>query len=629
MIVDIFSIYSCFAATLLISLYIVCLPSNYTIDGRRICNCHKMTHELVDVESVKGVKLVHMNVRSLLPHFEEVSSLLTSGNIDILVLGETWLHSRVSDGLINIDNYDLYRLDRQTVLPSGIVKRGGGVCVYIKSSFAVTNWTSLAVSNSDLELMSLSCKLGNSRKLNIHAAYRPPSGKVQSAVDLLKRNFDEVKLKSSGDNIIIGDMNFDLLKRDRHANCFLSLASSCSLNQLINSPTRFFGNNNSLLDHIYTDMDYVSKVGTLSVDISDHLPTFLIRKKEHNHIAYKQVYGRSYKNLVTADFLSECSRIDFQSIFQSDDPEQAWELLLSCIMYIVEKHCPMRVQRIPVSKPEYLTDQVLKLMHNRDKAFKIVRKDPTPAKWANARHLRTLVSREIRKAKRVVILRHLENAKGDGAKFWKFINNSFFATQSAKITQIREEGQVLEGRPAADAVNRYFCNVSKVLSVKFDGCPQYSRIISTETTCSHVDQISVRRTEEAINKIDTSKSSGIPGLPSKLLKLALKAIPEIFTALLNLSIAKAVFPQQWKLAQVVCLPKGGNLLDLNKIRPISLLPITGKILETFINERLVSHLEKNHLLSPNQYGFRRGRSTTDCCLGLVDEIYKAGNSSGS
>lgn len=354
------------------------------------------------------------------------------------------------------------------------------------------------------------------------------------------------------------------------------------------------------MDHIYTDMDYVSKSGTLSCDISDHLPTFLIRKKERYHIKYRQVEGRTYKNLVESVFMAECAQIDFHSIFHDDDPEMAWDNLLTRIMHIVERHCPIRKLRIPVTKPEYLTEQVIRLMKDRDYAFKVVRKDPTPDNWAIARQARALVSREVKKAKRVVILKHLERARGDSAKFWKFINNSFFATNSAKITQIKEEGRVLEGKPAADAVNNYFCNISTVLSAKFEGCPRYSKDIRGDVTCSNIEQISVRRVEEAINRIEISKSSGIPNLPARLLKLALKAIPEIFTALLNLCIAKAVFPQQWKLAQVVCLPKGGDLRDSNNISPISLLPVTGKILESFLNERLVSYLETNNLLSPGQ-----------------------------
>lgn len=135
----------------------------------------------------------------------------------------------------------------------------------------------------------------------------------------------------------------------------------------------------------------------------------------------------------------------------------------------------------------------------------------------------------------------------------------------------------------------------------------------------------MRRATEQISNIDIHKSSGIRDVPSKLLKLSLPSLPEIFTALLNLCITTAKFPEKWKLAQVVCLPKGGALSHPSNIRPISLLPITGKILEYFINDELLRFFESNSLYSNYQFGFRRARSTKDCCLGLVDEINTAFN----
>lgn len=266
-------------------------------------------------------------------------------------------------------------------------------------------------------------------------------------------------------------------------------------------------------------------------------------------------------------------------------------------------------------------------MKERDLAFRIVRKNPNPLNWANACLLRNRVAQEIKKARRNVILKHLRLVNGDGQKFWNFINRTFFKAVDPTITHIKKDGTILEGISAANAVNEYFCNISKILSEKFKNCQMYDTEVVTTPNCDHVPQLSVRRVSEAVNKIDISKSLGIPRIPLRLLKMALKAMPEIFTALLNLCLATATFPQDWKLAQVVCLPKGGDIMSMNNIRPISLLQISGKILESFLNERLVDHLETHGLLTDKQYGFRRGYSTTDCCLGLVDEIHKAMNSS--
>ena len=58
-------------------------------------------------------------------------------------------------------------------------------------------------------------------------------------------------------------------------------------------------------------------------------------------------------------------------------------------------------------------------------------------------------------------------------------------------------------------------------------------------------------------------------------------------------------------------------------RPISLLPIVGKILEKLIYDSLYSHLESHELLNPNQSGFCPGDSTVNQLLSITHTILKA------
>ena len=58
-------------------------------------------------------------------------------------------------------------------------------------------------------------------------------------------------------------------------------------------------------------------------------------------------------------------------------------------------------------------------------------------------------------------------------------------------------------------------------------------------------------------------------------------------------------------------------------RPISLLPIFGKILEKLIYDSLYSHLVSCELLNPNQSGFRPGDSTINQLVSITHTIFKA------
>jgi hypothetical protein len=77
----------------------------------------------------------------------------------------------------------------------------------------------------------------------------------------------------------------------------------------------------------------------------------------------------------------------------------------------------------------------------------------------------------------------------------------------------------------------------------------------------------------------------------------------------------------WKQAIVNMIPKkDGYSCDANKYRPISLLSCIGKLIERLIKNRLLSFLEQNSILVPQQSGFRKNRSTQDNILFLTQKI---------
>lgn len=145
-----------------------------------------MPYSIEQVSQTKGLKVVHINTRSLIQHFDEFSISFLDGNFDIVIVTESWLHANCADSLVCASGYNLFRLDRQVTTESGSVKRGGGIALYIRNKFTVSNWTNLDVSDRDVEVISLSCKLGHNKRLNLTAVYRPPNGNVQAALDKIE-----------------------------------------------------------------------------------------------------------------------------------------------------------------------------------------------------------------------------------------------------------------------------------------------------------------------------------------------------------------------------------------------------------------------------------------------------------
>ena len=72
------------------------------------------------------------------------------------------------------------------------------------------------------------------------------------------------------------------------------------------------------------------------------------------------------------------------------------------------------------------------------------------------------------------------------------------------------------------------------------------------------------------------------------------------------------FPSDWHLATIIPVPKPGkDHTDPSNYRPIALTSCLCKTMERMVNNRLVWYLESNNILTPQQSGFRKNRSTVD------------------
>ena len=146
-----------------------------------------------------------------------------------------------------------------------------------------------------------------------------------------------------------------------------------------------------------------------------------------------------------------------------------------------------------------------------------------------------------------------------------------------------------------------------------------------------MDNITIKDNDiiSLIRKINPNKATGSDGISGQMLLLCDESVilplQIIFTNILTTSI----YPTIWKLVNVTPVFKKGNKQLIKNYRPISLLPICGKILEKIIFNNLYSYFHTNNLLTKNQSGFRPGDSTTNQLLYLLDEIHQAFDSTNS
>ena len=137
----------------------------------------------------------------------------------------------------------------------------------------------------------------------------------------------------------------------------------------------------------------------------------------------------------------------------------------------------------------------------------------------------------------------------------------------------------------------------------------------------------IEETGKIIKKLNERKAPGRDLIEVGMIKEAWPVMQNEFMMLFNNCLAQKVFPEQYKYAQIRVLLKGEDKdkTDPKSYRPISLLPIIGKILEKLIAGRLQALVNDHSLSSCRQFGFRPGKSTEDALV-LLNNIVNGINS---
>ena len=126
-----------------------------------------------------------------------------------------------------------------------------------------------------------------------------------------------------------------------------------------------------------------------------------------------------------------------------------------------------------------------------------------------------------------------------------------------------------------------------------------------------------------IRNINPNKPTGPDGISGQMLLICDDSVTLPLKIIFRNILVTSIYPDIWKLANVIPIFKKGDKQSINNYRPVSLLPICGKIFEKIIFNNLYSYLNVNNLITKNQSGFRPGDSSTNQLLYLVNEIHQA------
>ena len=315
---------------------------------------------LNQLNNYKGLKIAHLNVRSLYPKIDEIRVVVISLHLDVMCISETWLNESISDGEIAIDGYSIVRKDREN-------QRGGGVCLYYKNTLCAINRNDIIVSfNIEALLLEIKC---NKTNVLITCVYRPPSSGAEfyeTLYSLLESLFMENK-----ELIMLGDFNVDYTTSSS-TNITL-IESIFSLKQLITKPTRITMSSSTCIDLIFTSMPdnhIVTDVGEIS--LSDHYMIYTCVDCDTKNNTHRTVRCRDFNHFDNDAFIEEVRNCDIlinimhyfdeNSISHND----IWLLWKQAFLNICDKYAPIKLIRVKSRYIPWITPDIIKLIHKRD-----------------------------------------------------------------------------------------------------------------------------------------------------------------------------------------------------------------------------------------------------------------------
>ena len=581
--------------------------------------CTMGHRDLDEISGSKGLKIIHVNTRSVFSKLDELKVKLN--HFDIIIFTETWLNCDTDDSLLHWEGYNLVRQDRGLTRN----KRGGGVCIYIREEISYRiNQDYKNLIGSNLEFILLNVKPHMQKPINLIGIYRPPDGNPKECVSHLTFILNQID-RTRSDTVLIGDFNLNYKnKRLISSTKIETLVNKFSLKQWIKENTRITSSSTSCIDLIFTDILNIIDQGVIDYNISAHLPIHMIKKKARNHIKKMDAFGRSYLHYNDEVFSRLLHETDWEVFAAKDDPESLWDIFIDNIMKVLDQICPVRKVTVVTDKPDWLTNELLVLIRQRDKAYRKARHTKQPNDWDIARQLRNRVKMDIRTSKANVIRDKLATYQYNPKKFWQELNKLLPGSHSAVISEITDDstGKRIPEDSLNNHINEYFATIGSKLA---DECtpgivadpliPIMNPTMFNRVPFTEIEVLKV------CTDIDIWKSSSIPNVKTHVLKHAFISNIDRITKIFNASLIRAIFPQSWKLSTVVPLPKVSHPKTASDLRPVALTPLPGKLLEKLICSRLQTWIMNNNILSDCQHGFRKKKSTISAIAQLLNDIY--------
>lgn len=453
-----------------------------------------------------------------------------------------------------------------------------------------------------------------SKKENLFllCVYRPPNSDITNFLIYLETILLDLPVNSRV--VLAGDFNIDFgSKTLAAAQALHNLLVSYGLSMHVKSPTRITGETSTTIDYFCTNLNLNENhtiCDVVSTHLSDHeaiLAVFPLRVETSKlPPQLKRIFSEKNFN----NFREVMALVDWNCLFDSLKPVDIFHSILRNIF----NNCfPLRKARSRKKRKSWMTKGI-KISAKNLRSLHVICKAVNSCFLKNYyKNYRKIYKKTIKAAKRLYYENRMAEAGNRSKEAWAIVNHFRSKTNTPRQTANID----------ADSLNNFYCSVAEKLTAKLitDLNPMdnlRNSFVNDTFVLNYTDVDELRKT---INEIKNTHSSGEDDMSVKVFQsLDVGALSALATAI-NSSFLRGEFSDVLKIAVIVPLHKSGSLEEPANFRPVSLLNTLSKIIEKLVKVRMIEFLNKNNILTPNQFGFQHSKGTNDALFSFLENLY--------
>ncbi|XP_073947822.1 uncharacterized protein [Choristoneura fumiferana] len=537
-----------------------------------------------------------------------------------MCITEHWLKQH--ELLLNICNY---RIASSFTRKSAI---HGGSMIIVKDDYKSKELKNV-VQLSIERVIEISCvELENHIILCV---YRPPSSDFCQFEPVMEDALKQV-FASSKSVIVCGDFNVNLLdSANRYSGRLLNLFKSFNLFHLFEEPTRVTANTATCLDNIFCKCDAMDKeiINCFNSDHSGQKACFTILKQTNDRvITYRPVTEARVEK-----FKENIINSVPEPYMEGSDPNVLYKNLSTVINREFEKVFTLRTKMRNGNKAKFSDWATVGIHKSRTRLYELYEmkshsQDPSFIDYV--RKYSKLFKKVCIAAKADYLSNKVKSAENKVKAVWNVINSETGKSKPRNCQfQLKVDDRILTSDlEVAGAFENFFSDIAVNTTRDLKS--------STVLASSYLNEIAKDKrlnfdfqhtnSEEIIKTFKSLKlknTEDLWGISVRVMQSVIHIVAPYLAVIFNKCIDDGVFPDLMKYSKVIPLFKAGSSSDPGNFRPISVLPVLSKVFEKIMLNQLLRHFNVNNLLHSQQFGFTKGRSTTDAAASLMKYIYDA------